>query len=260
MGFPFFTWWPHQSRYGTARQTITFTEGLSDLQILPRRTVIDTYALDGSRKRELLRPSLDVRIVLERYTDRGLFRELNALINHLERGGVVAFGTDSAKAWACPLAETIAPKTKVLRVGANETTTYHADSASTVPTVGDELTIESSPPLAKRESHILQSVSSRDDGGFDLTIDDPSGSVENFTFDYYPENSLVRFSDFFPTMYQPTGAVGAAVNTHDHRISYTLDITLTYLIPRLEIEIPNQYSSIDAVLQDVPNYEQQLKG
>ena len=255
MGFPFFTWWPHQSRTGTSRQIITFTEGLSDIQITPRRDVIDTYALDGGRKRELLRPYMDVRIVLERYTDRGLFRDLNAMINHLERGGVVAFGTDSAKAWACNTNKEHPPKSKFLQVRTSETTMYHPDSETTDPVVGDEFVIESSPPLAKRESHIIESLI--DTGELlSLGIDPSSADVEKFTFDYYPENSLCRFSDFFPTLIQPAGAVGAPVNTHDHRISYTLDITLTYVIPRLEVDIPNQYTGTINV-KETPDYDPQ---
>lgn len=252
MGFPFFTWWPHQSRLGTVRQTITLTEDLSDLQITPRRTVVDTYALDGGRKRELLMPSLDVRIVLERYSDRDLFRRFNSMINHLERGGMVAFGLDSAKAYACRLTTDVAPDTTNLIVGANETTAYHPDSASAAPAVGDEITIESSPPLAKRESHIVEAVSASGDG-FDIAIDD-SGVVDSL-FDYFPEDSLVRFSDFFPTLYQPANQVGAAVNTHDHRISYTLDLTLTYMIPRRKVEIPNQYAPTGIVSIDEPQFD-----
>ena len=197
MGSPFFTWWPHQSKLGTTRQTITLSEGLSDLQITPKRDIIDTYTIDGGRVRELLRPYLDVRIVLERYTDRGLFRDLNSMINHLERGGVVAFGLDSENAWSCPLLEEVEPGTKVLKVGPNETTTYHADSASAVPQVGDELTIESSPPVAKRESHVIEGLASSGTN-FSLTIDNASTDIENHTFDYFPEGSTVRFSDFFP--------------------------------------------------------------
>lgn len=253
MGFPFFTWWPHQSRLGTTRQTITLTEDLSDLQITPRRTVIDTYAIDGGRKRELLRPSLDVRIILERYSDRDLFRRFNSMINHLERGGMVAFGLDSAKAWACRTTIDIAPDSTNLIVGDSETTTYHADSASASPTVGDEITIESAPPLAKRESHIIETVSSLSGGGFDIGIDD--SDVVDSTFDYFPEDSLVRFSDFFPTLYQPSNQVGAPSNTHDHRISYTLDLTLTYMIPRRKVEIPNQYAPTGIVKIDEPQFD-----
>ncbi len=97
MGMPFFTWWPHQSRTGTTRQTITLTEGLSDLQITPKRDVIDTFAIDGGRARELLRPYCEVRIVLERNTDRELFRRFNSMINHLQHRGVAAVGLDSQK-------------------------------------------------------------------------------------------------------------------------------------------------------------------
>lgn len=255
MGFPFFTWWPHQSRLGTVRQTITFNEGLSDLQISPRREVIDTYALDGSRKRELLRPSLDVRIVLERYTDRDLFRRLNSMINHLERGGIVAFGRDSAKAYSTRLVADIPPDSTAFTVGEVETTTYHPDSASVSPAVGDEITIESGPPLAKREQHVIEAVASAGTG-FQIDIDD-SGVVDS-TYDYFPSGSIVRHSDFFPTMYQPTSQVGADVNTHDHRISYTLDITLTYMIPRVAIEIPHQYSPTDSVKIDEAMYDKSI--
>jgi hypothetical protein len=254
MGMPFFTWWPHQSRTGTTRQTITLTEDLSDLQIMPKRDVVDTYAIDGGRVRELLRPYVDVRIVLERYTDRDLFRRFNSMINHLERGGVVAFGLDSAKAWACRLDREAGPNAISLTVGANETTTYHADSASASPSVGDELTIESSPPIAKREQHLVESVTALSPG-FKISIDD--SDVVDSLYDYFPAGSLVRHSDFFPTLILPQSGVGAMSNTHDHRISYTLDLTLTYLIPRTEVEVPNQYSNTNQTItiQDKPDYE-----
>ncbi len=254
MGFPFFTWWPHQSKLGTTRQTITLSEGLSDLQITPKRDIIDTYTIDGGRVRELLRPYLDVRIVLERYTDRNLFRDLNSMINHLERGGTVAFGLDSENAWSCQLLVEVEPGATLLKVGPNETSTYHADSASAVPQIKDEITIESGPPVAKRESHVIEGIGTSGEN-FNLTIDPADVLRERATFDYFPEGSTVRFSDFFPTMILPTGAVGSMMNTHDHRIAYTLDITLTYVIPRKEIAVPNQYGNLGIATVDQPQYD-----
>jgi len=250
---PFFTWWPHQTGGGTTRQVITLTEDLSDLQITPKRDVIDTFAIDGGRVRELLRPYCDVRIVLERYTDRDLFRRLNSMINHLERGGVVAFGLDSAKAWACELRFDVDPNAEIVHTGPNKTGTYHPDSASATPTVGDEITIESSPPLGKREQHIAQTVAA---AGDNFVIGINHADANDSMFDYFKAGSIVRNSDFFPTLVLPASGVGAMTNTHDHRISYTFDITLTYIKPRFEVEVPNQYGNTgtNVTVQDQPDY------
>ena len=235
MPSPFFTWWPHQTRSTSGRETITLSEDLSDLQVTPKRDVVETYSVHGGRSVELLRPWVEVRIVLERFTDRALFRKFSAMINHLERGGVVAFGLDSAKAWMVRTREPIYQGNATVDGTGNIATAYHADSLSTyVLAVDDEIIVESGPPAAKREYHVLTAISGGTGGttGTTVVTIDPSSSTPTNAFrDDYADGCLIRYSDFWPTLILPGSGVGSAMLSHDHRISYTLDLNLVYVIP-----------------------------
>lgn len=235
MPSPFFTWWPHQTRSTSGRETITLSEDLSDLQVTPKRDVVETYSVHGGRSVELLRPWVEVRIVLERFTDRALFRKFSAMINHLERGGVVAFGLDSAKAWMVRTREPIYQGGVTIDGTGNLANGFHDDSATTyVVTVGDEVIIESGPPAAKREYQTLTAITGGTDGALGtthVTIDPSSSTPTNAFRDDYANGCVIRFSDFWPTLILPGGGVGSAMLTHDHRISYTLDLNLVYVIP-----------------------------
>lgn len=231
MASPFFTWWPHMSGTTGARETITLSEDMSDLQVTPRRDVVDTYALSGGRSRELLRPWLEVRLVLERFTDRALFRQFSAMINHLERGGIVAFGLDSSKAWAARTAIYTSQGDMRVYAGSVLTKQYHADSLSVSVSNGDEFVIESGAPTGKREYQLVHSAVGSPTTPVVIDLD-PSASSPSLMFrDDYPIGSQVRFSDFYPTLILPGDAVGSALLTHDHRISYTLDLPLVYVLP-----------------------------
>lgn len=225
MAYPFFSWYPHQLSFGSNLETIDLTEDLSDLQVTPKRDVVDVFSLHGGRSRELLRPWIDVRITLDRFTDRLLFRKFTAMINHLERGGSIAFGVDSAKVWAARTEMTHYQDATTLIHGANVAGRWHATSCTALAT-GDELVIESGPPLAKREYHRVDSVSTTSTGAGVINIGDSMN-----LFDEYRAGSLVRYSDFYPTLILPPGGVGSGMLTHDHRITYTLDLTLVYIIP-----------------------------
>jgi len=231
MASPFFTWWPHMSGLLGARETITLSEDMSDLQVTPRRDVIDTYSLHGGRSREMLRPWLDVRLVLERFTDRDLFRKFSAMINHLERGGVVAFGLDSSKAWAATTATYTQQGDMRVYCGKVITEKYHAASASVEPAATDEFVIESGPPTGKREYHLIHSAVGSPTSAVVIDIDSSTSSPTTMFRDDYPIGSRVRFSDFYPTLILDAGAVGTGLLTHDHRISYTLDLPLVYVLP-----------------------------
>ena len=104
MGYAFYTWKPHQTTdIAPARETITLTEDLTDLQITPKRDTFESYSIFGGRSRENLRAWMDVRITLDRFNDRELFRRFRGMIDHLERGGSVAFGNDSNKCYSTHL-------------------------------------------------------------------------------------------------------------------------------------------------------------
>lgn len=236
MAYPFFSWFPHQRSTGTSYlEVIDLTEDLSDLQITPKRDVVDTFSLHGGRSRELLRPWLGVRITLDRFTDRQLFRAFSAMINHLERGGSIAFGVDSAKVWAARLNNRIDPLDTTAYFDGNVATAHHATLCETL-VEGDEFVVESGPPLAKREYQLAGTVTTTGSPVTGGTIRIDTSMPTPTFFDYYTEGAMIRYSDFYPTLILPPGAVGSAMLTHDHRISYTLDLDLVYVIPTENID------------------------
>lgn len=225
MGYPFFAWKPHQTAGPSAREVILLTEDLSDLQITPRRDVADAYGIHGGRSRELLRPWLDVRIVLDRFNDRALFRKFRAMINHLERGGAITFCNDSDKAFAARTSVEHPQGTSALSLGPQATDLYSSHPATLA--ADDEVVIESGPPAGKREYHKIASHVTDGTGGTVMTI----GADGVDLFDDFPAGSVVRYSDLFPTLIMEAGQVGGQHLTHDHRITYTLDILLASIMP-----------------------------
>ena len=225
MGYPFFTWLPHMVGRTPKRETILLSEDLSDLQVQPKRDVADAFSISGGRSRELLRPWIDLRIVYDRFNDRKLFRQFSAMINHLERGGAISFGVDSSKAYMNRLTTDHYQDGPKLHLGKID---YgYAPSAYTPATLssGGEIVIESGPPSGKREYHTI-----------DAHTGDALSSAITFAesldlFDNYPAGSVVRYSDFYPILIMGPGQVGGAHLTHEHRITYTLDILLSTIQP-----------------------------
>lgn len=236
MGFPFFSYWPHTT--AGARHDIVLTEDLSDLQITPIRDVADGITLRGNFRRATGRPSVRVRIVLERFTDRELFRRFSGLINHLERGGWCAFGLDDSKAYGALLNTNYYQGTRRFYVGENQYKGFTPNSASTTSlAVGDEIIVESAPPEAAREYFAIHDKA--ETGGIcRIDIDASGGGTTGNVFqEDYPTDALVRYSDFWPKLFLPAGGIGSGLLTHDHRITYTLDMSLEYIIPNLKTEI-----------------------
>lgn len=229
MGLPFFTWRPHQAGLTPGdRETIDLPHELSDLQILPRRDVFDQYSIQGGRARVNMRAWIDVRIQMALFTDRSLFRKLRGMINHLERGGHIAFGNDATKAFYGQTSRVSNQGATSIFLSDNLLKSYHS-SAPTTLSSGDEFVIESIPPKAGREYHTSSGMTVVGSGlttEYKATIADSLHLV-----DFYNSGSSVRNSDFFPFLIMPSGTVGSPVLTHDRRISYTLDITLSYVLP-----------------------------
>jgi hypothetical protein len=228
MGFPFFTWLPHQTtEVSPYRETITLSEDLTDMQITPRRDTFESYSIFGGRSRENLRAWMDVRITLDRFNDRNLFLKFRNLIDHLERGGSVAFGNDSAKCYSAAMRKVCRQRNIGVDLGRNLHKSRHADAPDQLA-VGDEIVLESFPPKAGREYHTIKSVS----GSTLETFYNfgPSGA-EVLAQDDYAINSRVRHADYFPTLILPSSEVGSLMLTHDRRITFTLDLNLTYVLP-----------------------------
>ena len=228
MGFPFFTWLPHQTTDVTSyRETITLAEDLTDLQITPKRDTFESYSIFGGRSRENLRAWMDVRITLDRFNDRNLFLQFRNMIDHLERGGAVSFGNDSAKCYSAALRKECRQRNIGVDVGRNLHKTRHADAQDQLA-VGDEIVLESFPPKASREYHTIKTVS----GSSTATtyLFGPSGA-EVLAQDDYAINSRMRHADYLPTLILPSNQVGSLMLTHDRRITFTLDLNLTYVLP-----------------------------
>tara|TARA_R110000824_G_scaffold249220_5_gene438181 strand:- start:689 stop:1543 length:855 start_codon:yes stop_codon:yes gene_type:complete len=239
------------------RESIVLDESLSDLQITPIRDVSDSISLSGRYSKVTLRPSIKVRITLERFTDRHLFRKFSAMINHLERGGWVAFGNDDAKVWGATLMMKTFQGGRTFTCGDNLYSTYAAGSSSlvnlvgtTVAPYGDEIVVESHPPEAKREYFTLLDVTVGSSGLNALSVDtfSPTRSLDHSREDY-ETGTLVRHADFYPKLFLPGGAIGGALLTHEHRIAYTLDIELEYVIPMKTAQSLDVPENNDPVLQ-----------
>tara|TARA_R100001443_G_scaffold112277_1_gene125709 strand:+ start:773 stop:1735 length:963 start_codon:yes stop_codon:yes gene_type:complete len=237
MGLPFFCWKPQIPL--PQRTHVDLGEELSDLQVTPVRVASDAVTLNGRYTRLTHTPQLQVRIVLERFKDRHLFRKLSAMINHLERGGYVTFGLDSAKAYGAKIKTEHTQNRTTIDVSSNLYKRYHPDSssldmlaASTTAPYGDEIVIESPPPIAAREYFTVVGATDAGSGGARYKIDTSSTITGDMLRFDYPVDSFVRFSDFYPRLFLPESQVGGGLLTHDHRNTYTLDLPLTYIIPQ----------------------------
>ena len=233
MGNPFFSWYPHQMYTSVDYfKKIDLSEDLTDLQVTPKRDVADAFSLAGGRSRELLRPWLEIRIVYDRFTSRLLFRRFSAMINHLERGGMISFGVDSDKVYSSRVESALNPAMNSMTLGPNISTAKY-DTVCAHLAVDDEFVLETGAPLARREYGLVHAISGHTPGdpttGCRITKGD--GSAALTVEDYYPAGAHVRHSDFYPTLIMAPGDVGGAHLTHDHRITYTLDLKLIYVIP-----------------------------
>ena len=170
---------------------------------------------------------MEVRIQLDRFTDRELFRQFRSMIDHLERGGSVSFGNDSAKCYSTKAREDLYQGSSSIKNGINVHKAFHA-SAPDELAAGDEVVVESYPPKAGREYHVVKSVEGT--GEFRSINLGPTGS-ERHLQDDYSRDTRIRHTDFFPVLIMPTGAAGSSMLTHDRRITYSLDINLISVLP-----------------------------
>ena len=246
MSYPIFSWKPHQLDPWTIDamddpdgrvylDLYDHREQLSDLQVTPMRDVADVYSIGGGVSRTMTRAWMNVRIVIDRFSDRDLFRRLSNMINHLERGGVVSFSNDSSKCYASRLVDSVGPDDVSIGVGPNLCKSYSTTEIDFLNhAANDEIVIEQAPPFAKRWHGVLITKTETGDGGATHNVgrithggtDEISAIGEGFD-----RGVLVRYSDFWPTLVLPKSQVGAGLLTHDHRITYTLDLSLQYVIP-----------------------------
>tara|TARA_R110000824_G_scaffold328646_1_gene515514 strand:- start:353 stop:1201 length:849 start_codon:yes stop_codon:yes gene_type:complete len=229
MANPYFIYWPYG---GIQRVEIDMTEPISDIQQRPRRHVEDSMSLNGHRVRSNLTAGLQIRISDERFTARGKWRELSGLINHLEQGYLCGFAEDFSNAYGMIL-ESMTVGSNIIMVDATnwfQGWTAPGLGAVKQPVVGDEIVIESGAWKGCREYFTVAATS----------IVGTSRRIElDRPVNYRFTDAIVRNADFWPYLQLPKSAVGGALLTHDHRISYTLDLPLDEMIHLNDVVVGN---------------------
>lgn len=216
---PVFWWYPEAS---AGVQEIDLSEGLTNLIVTPAIRREDAVGYDGNFATAIYGPTFAVTILLERFGGQSpgsnaLERKLQAMVNHLRRGGVVAFSRVRSKSFCGSLSGTIGPGFSYAPTFGNAFSTWYASTLA----AGDEVAVESGPARNRHEVHAVSSV---------------AGGVVNLSDTIVFEHgtgtaaSWCRYRDFFPVLYMP--ADRAADNsdpiTHDARRSWTLRLELRF--------------------------------
>jgi len=212
-------YYPMRTSFGTTGgsnlEKVDFLEGISDIQTTLMRKVSDSVSLTGRTTRTSWSPGLKVRIILERFTDDALARDLYSFQTHAERGLHFGFASDSAKVVAHNhLSSPPLRGENSLAMGGNIFAPW--ESAATL-TAGDIVHVASpAPSHQKEELEIATYASTTSTGSATFT--------DTFRYDH-GSPSILRHRDFFPMLFLPESEINKPILSHDHRISWTFDMT-----------------------------------
>lgn len=209
MGSPTFYWYPDAA--GSLQRT-TLSGPLSDLHESITRERAVSRAGDGSAYTVAWSSRTTVRIVRERGVSAANVREIRAMEDHLLRGGRVGFSRDHAKTWAGYCA---GPTVRGASYYPTMGNAFAAWASAGTLASGDEVVAESAQPEAIHEISVASSINSSGDV---LT----SGTI------LYTRTAptMVRWRDFYPALRMADDQVGRPILTTEHRIAWTLDVTL----------------------------------
>ena len=201
-------------------EVLDFGEPLSDLQITQLRDVADGYSRGGSFTRVSGASRLQVRIILENFTSASLVRRFETLSAHLERGGPIGFSLDHARSWAGFIQTSSTSPDRGRAAVTTGGNVFKPWSASASLSTGDEMVVASAPVEGLRETNAL--TSSVPASGVSVNF----GSLAPLVYTYRADPVMVRWRDFYPCLIMPEGSVGDPIIETNHRISYTLDLTV----------------------------------
>lgn len=200
-------------------EEVDLGESLQDLQEDPAAVRADSFGGDGSFFTQYSGQAFQVRIMLERFGTSGsssLERKLGAMLNHLQRGGVVCFSRDHAKTWCSFMSSAYARGTTTVGTLGNMLSGL---SASAELVSGDEVVIENEEPYGYREIRSVSSYAARS-----ITLGE--GLV-------YPYNRapglmppMIRWRDFYPGLYLRADDSRGQRIRPDARRNWTLDLSL----------------------------------
>ena len=200
-------------------EVIDFAEPLSDLQISEIREVSDSWSRAGSFYRSTGASRLQIRIILENFTSAALVRQFESLSAHLERGGTIGFALDPDKAWGSFNSAVYTTPIRGIKSLYTTGQMWSAWNSSASMATNDVASISEPSPAGRRELCKLSGPVAS--GGNTVSF-----IGEPLRYSYESDVILVRSRDFYPALIMPQGDVGGAILETNHRISYTLDLTL----------------------------------
>ena len=216
MGNAAFYYYPAGSSAGL--ETIDLGEGVSDIQVDPIRSAETAFTMSGRMYRTVETARLKVTITNERFSSSTIAESLQSMSSHLELGGAVAFTADTAKVWAGFSRASPTRGDLTIDTWGNA---FSALSAGALAST-DVLAIQSPNPAHYVEYCRVASVT--------LDVITLSSAIRY----NHPESlTLVRYRDFYPILRMPADGLGSAFVTHDHRITYTLDLVLCDDLPSI---------------------------
>jgi hypothetical protein len=248
MADPRFYWYPteqytlpwHSS--STSVIKVDIDEPISDIQTVMHRTAHDAITYSMRKHRRHYKPYLEVRVILERFTDDALARELGAMESHLQKGNHVGFTADRNKTWASwaggPGAtseeEVIAKGDSsfsvngtALKGGVGYANIFrHWENSGTLAT-GDIICLDGRIPEFNHEALKVGSSTSLGSTSTTGTVHVDATHTGHVRYPYQM-GAVVRYQDFWPYLCLPQSGIGKPIITHDHRISYTFDAVFHY--------------------------------
>lgn len=211
MANPSFWYYPNSSQL----LEIQLPAALTEFSWVPLRDRRSGWTVAGEMRSAVVTGRLRVTITLGPYNDTGDFQyishKLESMSAHLERGLPISFAANRAKAWLSEA--TVTTGSTTITVGSNACTAF----GTTTLAAGDIMCLESPNPELNRE--YLRATSY----GTSLPTQTFATAVR-YTYEEKPVT--VRHRDFFPVLYMPEDMLGNSLVTHDHRLTFTLDVSL----------------------------------
>ena len=217
MGNPCFWYYPGGS--GSGAIELEIPGPLSDLIFTPLRDRRSGWTLAGEMRSAVNSGRMRVTISCGPFNNTGNYQhlpyQLESMSAHLEKGGAVSFCADKDKAVASFInAYSTSTTTSICTL--SDPNVFAAYNGSAALVTDDIVCIESPNPELNREySRLSANLTATT-----LSLADP------MRYDHKESPLMVRYRDFFPVLYMPQDRLGTNMITHEHRNTFTLDLTL----------------------------------
>lgn len=178
----------------------------------------DGVSYTGRRYRTVSKIIEVIRIQRDRMIDgETKARDLMTMQSHLDRGHVVAFASDSGKAYGSFLTQPARAGDMSIQVSSNQFTQIVGDQ---IVTAGDYLMIESQNPAMRYQMVEVSSITATATTSGSITLSTPI----LFDFDSGPVG--VRYYRFWPWLKRPSNNTGKNMVTNEHGFLWSLDLTV----------------------------------